>query len=48
MQSKAVKTLAMILLFLGIGSMVTACDNTIRGIGQDVEDTGDAIEDSAS
>lgn len=48
MHSKVVKTLAMLFLFLGIGTMVTACDNTIRGIGQDVEDTGDAIEDSAS
>lgn len=35
-------------LVLGMVSLAAACDNTIRGVGQDIEDTGDAIEDSAS
>jgi len=25
---------------------LTACDNTIRGVGQDVKDTGRAVEDT--
>ena len=27
---------------------VAGCGNTIRGIGRDLENTGDAIEDAAS
>ena len=26
--------------------MLAACDNTIRGIGRDVRETGDALQDS--
>ncbi|MEM7442755.1 MAG: entericidin EcnA/B family protein [Pseudomonadota bacterium] len=34
-----------ILLALIVGSIgLSACDNTIRGIGQDIRDTGDALE----
>lgn len=25
---------------------LTACENTIRGVGEDVEETGDAVEDA--
>lgn len=32
--------LALILGVLGL----SACDNTIRGVGQDIRDTGDALE----
>lgn len=32
------------LLALGLA----ACDNTIRGVGQDVEDSADAVEDSVN
>lgn len=39
------KTLGL-LLMLGLVSMAAACDNTIRGAGQDIRDTGDAIEDT--
>ena len=34
------------LVMLGLFGLAAACDNTIRGVGQDVEDTGDAIEDA--
>lgn len=33
---------------LGILLAVSACDNTIRGIGADVRETGDAVEDATS
>ena len=26
--------------------LLAACDNTIRGIGRDIRETGDAIQDS--
>jgi Predicted small secreted protein len=26
---------------------VAACDNTIRGAGRDIQDTGDAVQDAA-
>lgn len=31
---------------LAFGSTVVACENTIRGVGQDAEETGEAVEDS--
>lgn len=31
---------------IAFAGTVAACDNTIRGIGQDAEDTGEAVEDS--
>ena len=37
---------AMVLVFAGIAAALSACDNTIRGIGQDIRDTADAVEDS--
>ena len=38
--------LLVILAAFGFG--LTGCANTIRGIGRDIENTGDAIEDAAS
>ncbi|MEQ8964564.1 MAG: entericidin A/B family lipoprotein [Azospirillaceae bacterium] len=35
-----------LLIALGTATALTACENTIRGVGQDVEETGDAVEDS--
>lgn len=32
-------------LMLGLAGLLSACDNTIRGIGQDLNESGDAIED---
>ena len=29
-------------------TMLAACDNTIRGIGRDAEETGDAISDAVT
>lgn len=42
------KSLRLIATLLLVAGTVAACDNTIRGVGQDVEDTGAAIEDAAS
>ena len=37
---------ALLVLLTSLGFMVAGC-NTTRGIGQDIEATGDAIEDAA-
>lgn len=42
---KILKTLGFCTMF-GLIALTAACDNTIRGVGQDVQDTGDAIEDA--
>ena len=34
-------------LFAGVIACVAAACNTTRGVGQDIEATGDAIEDAA-
>jgi len=34
--------LATVLVLVGL----SACENTIRGVGQDTEETGDAVEDA--
>ena len=40
---------AILLIMLGaFGLGIVGCANTIRGIGRDIENTGDAIEDAAS
>ncbi|MEZ5667594.1 MAG: entericidin A/B family lipoprotein [Alphaproteobacteria bacterium] len=36
-----------LLLAIAAAGATAACDHTIRGVGQDIEDTGDAIEDAA-
>lgn len=33
-------------ILLALGLLAAACDNTIRGVGRDTEETGDAIEDA--
>ena len=45
---EVVRRLAFCLVLLGIAGTVGACDNTIRGIGEDVKETGDAIGDAVS
>jgi predicted small secreted protein len=42
MQLKTIAVLAM----LALGLFATACDNTIRGVGRDAQEAGDAIEDT--
>ncbi|MEM7444562.1 MAG: entericidin A/B family lipoprotein [Pseudomonadota bacterium] len=42
------KPLRLIAALLLVAGTVAACDNTIRGVGQDVQDTGEAIEDAAT
>lgn len=39
--------LALIVTLLAGIAVLGACDNTIRGMGEDIEDSGDAIEDSS-
>jgi predicted small secreted protein len=41
-----VKRMLMALLFTGFTFGVVGC-NTVEGVGRDVEDLGDAIEDAA-
>jgi|GEM_PF-1816854 len=33
-------------LLLAAALAVAACDHTVRGVGQDVEDSGEAVEDA--
>jgi predicted small secreted protein len=40
---KRLMGLAAVLSFAGL---LAACDNTIRGIGQDINESADAVEDS--
>ncbi|MEM1401581.1 MAG: entericidin A/B family lipoprotein [Pseudomonadota bacterium] len=42
------RLIAMIALIGGLTAMLGACDNTIRGVGKDIREAGDAIEDSTS
>ena len=39
------RIVALLVLVLGMAGLA-ACDNTIRGIGADVQETGDAVEDA--
>jgi len=42
-----IKRLVVLLaLFGGLAAGLSACDNTIRGIGQDLKDSSDAVKDS--
>ena len=36
-----------ILLLAAFGIGLAACENTIRGVGRDVQETGEAVEDTA-
>jgi len=44
----AVRRLALLVAAVVSTTSLAACDNTIRGIGQDIKDTGRAIGDAAS
>lgn len=44
----AARRLALVVAALLSTATLAACDNTIRGIGQDIKDTGRAIGDAAS
>lgn len=41
------RLIAACLLLVSVFAL-SACDNTIRGIGRDAEDTGDAISDAVT
>lgn len=43
-----IKPLRLIAALLLVAGALAGCDNTIRGAGQDIQDTGEAIEDAAS
>ena len=38
----------MLIVLIGFGLGIAGCANTIRGVGRDIENTGDAIEDAAT
>lgn len=44
----AVRRLVLLVAAVVSTASLAACDNTIRGIGQDIKDTGRAIGDAAS
>jgi len=46
--SAFIKPLRLIAALLLVAGSVAACDNTIRGAGEDIQDTGEAIEDAAT
>lgn len=41
---RLLSTASLLLALMAAGVGLAACDNTIRGIGQDLRDTGDALE----
>ena len=40
------RILAILLMAGGLAAALSACDNTIRGIGKDIRESTDAVEDS--
>ena len=40
------RLVVLLALFGGLTVALGACDNTIRGIGQDIKDSTDAVKDS--
>lgn len=41
---RLLSTVSLMLALAVAGVGLAACDNTIRGVGQDIRDTGDALE----
>jgi predicted small secreted protein len=37
---------AVLTLIAGLGFLLGACEHTIRGAGQDIQETGEAVEDT--
>jgi predicted small secreted protein len=37
-----------LVILAAIGFTLAACENTIRGAGQDIEETGEAVEDAVA
>lgn len=37
---------AFLLILAGLGVSLAACENTIRGAGADIQETGEAVEDT--
>jgi predicted small secreted protein len=37
---------AILTLIAGVGFLLAACEHTIRGAGQDIQETGEAVEDT--
>jgi predicted small secreted protein len=40
------RPLGLLVVLFSLAGALAACDDTIRGMGQDVEDTGDAVGDA--
>lgn len=47
MSRTKVSRFSLIALLLAAAGVLAACDDTIRGFGQDVEDAGEGIEQAA-
>ena len=46
LDSAPLRRLTLLAMLLAMGTALAACENTIRGIGEDAEDTGEAVEDA--
>jgi predicted small secreted protein len=42
------RKLTLLAILLGIASGIAACDDTIRGFGEDTEQVGDEVEDATN
>ncbi|WP_181704182.1 entericidin A/B family lipoprotein [Chthonobacter albigriseus] len=42
------KTFAAVAVVLVAAFTLAACDNTVRGVGRDMRETGDAVQDTAN
>ncbi len=43
-----VRTIGLWMMLALFGLTAAACDNTIRGVGRDAQDSGEAIEDAVN
>jgi predicted small secreted protein len=47
MFTSLIRPLGVFVILFSLAGVLAACDNTIRGMGQDIEETGDAVSDAA-
>ena len=40
------RSAAIFILLAAIGVGLAACENTVRGVGRDMQETGEAVEDT--
>ena len=46
MVHRILRNMIVVTVMIVTASVLAACDNTIRGIGRDIREAGDAIEDA--